>query len=176
MSRPVPDEVLLGLIKSQPSHGYDLLEVFRSNKHLGRIWHLSTSQLYAVLKRLEEKGSIRGVDIEVKDAPSKREYRILPAGEEELNRWLFEPKPSASLHRIRVLFLSRVYIASVLNWPVEEIIQNQIAACEAQRYAFESEQRNTDSDIEALALDFVISQLNCAIKWLNNCKNSQTID
>jgi len=168
MSRPVPDEVLLGLLTAQPSYGYDLLVRFRSNKHLGRIWHLSTSQMYAVLKRLEEKGAIRGDDIEVEDAPSRREYYVLPAGQVQLDRWLYAPEPSASLHRIRVIFLSRLYVAALLNKSITEIFHNQIKTCKQQRQEFEKEKQKTDSTIESLALDLVINQLNSVIDWIEN--------
>ena len=168
MSRPVPDEVLLGLLTAQPSYGYDLLERFRSNKHLGRIWHLSTSQMYAVLKRLEEKGAIRGNDIEVEDAPSRREYHVLPAGQVQLDRWLYTQEPSASLHRIRVFFLSRLYIAAILNRSITEIVHNQIKVCKLQRQEFEKEQLKTGSDIESLTLGLVINQLTSVIAWIEN--------
>lgn len=170
MSRPVPDEVILGLLKAQPSHGYDLLEYFRSNEHLGRIWHMSSSQLYAVLKRLEEDGSIKGVDVSVQDAPTRREFRILTNGEVQLEKWLSEETPSASLHRIRVIFLSRLYIASLINKPVYAIIQKQIAACKSQRLRFVEEREEAESKIEYLALDLVNNQLSAVIEWLYWCQ------
>lgn len=174
MSRPVPDAVLLGLIKDHSTHGYDLLERFRSNKHLGRMWHLSTSQLYAVLKRLEENGAIRGMDVAVKDAPPRREYTILPAGEIQLEDWLYEAKPSASLHQIRVVFLSRIYIAMLLNQPVDSIFHKQLAACQAQMQDFMEKQKEAKETIEVLALDLVINQLSAVIDWLEKFELSFT--
>jgi DNA-binding PadR family transcriptional regulator len=172
MSRPVPDAVILGLLKAQPSHGYDLLERFRSEEHLGHIWHLSTSQLYAVLKRLEDSGAVVGADVEVSDAPARREYQILPKGEAQLNQWLYEKQPSASLHRIRVIFLSRLYIAGLLDLPVDEIIQNQITMCKKQHQAFVEERQQTETKIEYLALDLVVHQLSAVIAWLDKLRNS----
>jgi len=173
MPRPVPDAVLLGLIKAHSSHGYDLLERFRAHQHLGRMWHLSTSQLYSVLKRLEEMGAIQGVDVAVADAPPRREFTILPAGEAQLEKWLSEENPSASLHQIRVVFMSRLYIARLLNQPVENIFQKQIGVCETQRQEFVAEQMKTEAPIEHLALDLVINQLSAVIKWLE--KNQKAL-
>jgi DNA-binding PadR family transcriptional regulator len=170
MSRPIPDEVILGLLQAEPSHGYGLLERFRSKEQLGHIWHLSASQLYAVLKRLEDSGAIQGIDVESPDAPSRREYQLLPAGEQQLQDWLFEKHPSASLHRIRVIFLSKLYIASQLGQPVGEIFQNQIAACKQQHDAFQMELQGADGDINQLALDLVINQLSAVIGWLESYK------
>ncbi len=166
MTRPIPDAVILGLLKAQPSHGYDLLERFRAKEHLGHIWHLSTSQLYAVLKRLEEADAIEGFDVEVPDAPSRREYRLQPSGEQQLHQWLYEPQPSASLHRIRVIFLSRLYIAQLLDYSVDEIFSAQLKVCREQKRAFEEEQQAARSAIENLALDLVMNQLSAVIRWL----------
>ena len=71
MPRLTPDEVVLGLLKAHPTHGYELLETFHDRAHLGRIWNMSTSQLYAVLKRLEEEGASTGHTIPREDAPTK---------------------------------------------------------------------------------------------------------
>ncbi|NJL53976.1 PadR family transcriptional regulator [bacterium] len=60
MTQLVPDEVILGLLAVEACHGYQLLDHFRSPAALGRVWNLSTSQLYAVLKRLDRLGYIAG--------------------------------------------------------------------------------------------------------------------
>ncbi len=130
MTRLVPDAVILGLLKYQPSHGYDLLKWFNSPKYLGRIWTMSTSQLYAVLKRLEEKGAIAGKEISMPNAPSRNEFHITELGEAWIQAWLFDSKPSASIHRIRVEFISRLFIAELLGLPKHKIIKLQQEECE----------------------------------------------
>jgi DNA-binding PadR family transcriptional regulator len=166
MNRLVPDEVILGLLKVQPTHGYELLDLFRSTSALGRIWTMSTSQLYAVLKRLSKDGDIVGRVLEVSNAPARIEYTVTGTGDKKLETWLYDPQPSASIHRMRVLFLSRVYIANLLNTPLEAIITSQIASCHAQQKVLIAEREDSLSEIEQLTLDFVISQLNAAINWL----------
>ena len=42
-----------GIVAARARHGYQLIDCFRDTAQLGRVWDLSTSQLYAVLKRLE---------------------------------------------------------------------------------------------------------------------------
>ena len=166
MERPVPDEVILGLLKAQPSHGYELLEWFKSDSQLGRIWTMSTSQLYAVLKRLERDEAIEGDEVVVQNAPPKTVYKLKPGGDARLEAWLTDPQPSASIHRIRVLFLSRIFIANLLCRPHGEIVKAQINACQAQKEVFQNKNAKRGSDIEKLTIDFVISQLNSAISWL----------
>ena len=166
MARPIPDEVVLGLLKAKPTHGYDLLEVFNSPAQLGHSWKMSTSQLYAVLKRLERNGSVCGKEVAVLNAPSRIEYAITDHGSQQLDNWLLEPKPSASVHRIRIIFLSRIFIANLLKQPTDPIVNAQISACQRQRDRFFDQYENCRSDMEALTLDFIISQLDAAINWL----------
>lgn len=171
MKRPVPDEVILGLLRSRPAHGYDLLDRFRSPNQLGRMWTLSTSQLYAVLKRLEEEGAIEGKQVFPSDAPAKMVYSVTDKGVSKLEKWIYDLKPSASIHCIRVLFLSRLYIADLLGISVTEIIENQKSVCEKQRIIFLNEKEKAGTSFEKLTLDFIIGQLEAAIKWLGRCEN-----
>ena len=132
MSRLSPDEVILGLLQAAPAHGYELLERFRDPAHLGRIWNMSTSQIYAVLKRLESEGAIVGQPIPQPDAPARTEYHITTQGKDSLAAWLADSHPPISIHRIRVVFLSRLYIATLLGQPTDVIIERQLSVCVAQ--------------------------------------------
>ena len=158
--------MILGLLKAQPAHGYELLDYFRSNAQLGRIWTMSTSQLYAVLKRLEREGAIVGREVAALNAPPRIEYEVTYQGEVRLDGWLFAKNPSPSIHRIRVMFLSRIFIANLLNIYYEPIVDAQIASCEAQKIIFEDKLRTKGTDIELLTIDFIIRQLKSAILWL----------
>jgi DNA-binding PadR family transcriptional regulator len=55
MRVPVPDELILGLLAAEPMHGYQILARFEAPSELGRVWTMSRSQVYAVLKRLEQE-------------------------------------------------------------------------------------------------------------------------
>ena len=172
MKHLTPDEVLLGLLKAQPAHGYELLEWFRSPQHLGRIWKMSTSQLYAVLKRLEESGLIAGRVLPGADAPSRTEYALTKQGEARLMAWLNDPHPPISIHRIRVLFLSRLYIARLLNLPTQDIITRQLSTCEQNRQRLQTELAEVTTDIEALTLNYMVGQFDAVIAWLKDCQTS----
>ena len=170
MSRLSPDEVILGLLQAAPSHGYDLLERFRDPAHLGRVWNMSVSQLYAVLNRLESENLITGREIPQSDAPPRTEYAITPLGEQRVAGWLAETQPPVSIHRIRVQFLSRLYIATLLGLPTEGITDRQLAVCETQRDAIREKLARIDSPVETLTLEFVLGQLEAAITWLHRCR------
>lgn len=167
-----PDEVLLGLLASQPQHGYQLLDYFRDPDALGQVWNLSTSQLYAVLKRLEKQGFISGRQVQVVDAPARTEYSLTDAGLTYLYAWLNEPQPSSSVRRVRVEFLSRVYIARLLDQPVQPIIDRQKGACVEQRAMLIARHAQLQPGIGSLALQLIIDQLEIILNWLERCSTT----
>jgi DNA-binding PadR family transcriptional regulator len=170
MSVPVPDTTILGILAARPQHGYELLNHFRENSELGRVWTLSTSQLYAVLKRLEREKLVRGKTVASPEAPARREYRVTKPGNEVVQSWLFDSKLSPSIRQVRVQFISRLYVARLLGAPVGEIIAKQRNACVRQREAFIKQKSQVDSEMEELTLDFVIGQLGAVLDWLDSCE------
>ncbi len=107
-----PEYVLLGLLNQQPAHGYDLHQ--RLIEELGQIWHISLSQTYNILKRLEAKGFIVGVVQVQAKAPPRRRFRLTPLGRRRFEEWLTtsaEPRARA----IRVEFLTRLYFVYLAN-------------------------------------------------------------
>lgn len=129
---------------------------------------MSTSQLYAVLKRLERAGAIIGCEQEAVNAPVRVEYSLTEVGEQKLFSWLYDTQPSASVHRIRVLFLSRIYIANLLELPLDRIVTAQLRACRIQRDRFIGQKAKVELSIETLTLEFVIQQLDAAVIWLES--------
>jgi DNA-binding PadR family transcriptional regulator len=168
MSAPTPDETILGILACNPGHGYQLLEHFNHPARLGRIWSMSTSQVYSVLKRLESEAYVVGKVVAATGAPARTEYSITPAGEKRLQEWLFDPQPSPSIRRVRIEFLSKLYIAELLGLPADEIIHNQQIACRQQKKRHLATVQSPDlSSTELLAASFISGQLNAAIAWLD---------
>ena len=134
------------------------------------VWSLSTSQIYAVLKRLETQGLIVGRAVESADAPTRVEYTLTGAGVQRLEAWLSEAQPSASIRRVRVEFLSRLYIARLLNLPTLELVRRQKESCRQRRAA-----RIVDRDCAApgvgrLALELEVAQLEAILDWIDRCE------
>jgi DNA-binding PadR family transcriptional regulator len=170
MDALTPDETMLGLLAAEARHGYQLIDCFRDPAQLGNVWSLSTSQIYAVLKRLDSQQLIVGQAVESADAPTRVEYRLTPQGVRRLEAWLTEAEPSASVRRVRVEFLSRLYVARLLNIPTRAIVDAQKNTCR-QRL----EQRSIERDCSApgvgrLALELEISQLNAILDWIDRCE------
>jgi DNA-binding PadR family transcriptional regulator len=172
MAVPIPDETILGLLAAHPQHGYQLLARFESRADLGRVWTMSTSQLYAVLKRLEGSGLIRGKEVLTAYAPPRREYAITAAGRRSLDAWLQETKLSSSIRQVRVQFISRIYVARLLGLSTSRLVDRQRKACEVQREKLLAVQSKASSQMEVLVLDFVISQLDAVLDWFDRCEES----
>jgi DNA-binding PadR family transcriptional regulator len=170
MEQLIPDWVILGLLAAQPCHGYQLLDIFRQPEQLGHVWNLSNSQLYAVLKRLENKQWIIGHEIRDTDAPPRTVYNLTSAGQQQLDQWLYESSPSPSIRRVRVEFLSRLYIARLLNLPTAQIVSAQKKACQEQKQLLMDQQMQVLPGIELLALEFVIFQLEAVLQWIDRCE------
>lgn len=166
MSQLTPDETLLGLLAASPQHGYQLLDHFHDRSKLGEVWDLSTSQLYAVLKRLADRGWIVGREVQSADAPNRTEYHVTAMGSEILDIWLHEPDPPASVRRVRVDFLSRLYIAKLLALPTADIVMYQRDSCARKMKELTGQRGQFKPGVALSALDLLIAQLEAILQWI----------
>lgn len=87
----LPHALLTSLLE-KPSSGLELAHRF--DRSIGYFWPASHQQIYRELARLEESGWVDSTQEGGRGRP--RLYRVLPAGREELRRWVAEsadPKP-----------------------------------------------------------------------------------
>lgn len=83
---------LLTSLLEKPSTGYQLARRF--DRSIGHFWQATHQQIYRELRRMAASG---WVEIEEKgeDGSRKRKvYHVLPAGRDELRRWVAEPGSS----------------------------------------------------------------------------------
>jgi DNA-binding PadR family transcriptional regulator len=78
---------LLTSIAEKPSSGYELARRF--DKSIGYFWHATHQQIYRELARMETQGWVISTEVEGGRA-GKKQFRVLPAGTEELRRWASE--------------------------------------------------------------------------------------
>ena len=105
-----PEFALLGFLMVGPSHGYDLHQRFITE--LGYVWHLSQSQAYAILKRLENRGDISVRVVEQDKLPDRQMLRISPEGRRRFMDWL-EKGCGSNARSIRLEFLTRLYFSNL---------------------------------------------------------------
>lgn len=105
-----PEFALLGFLVAGPSHGYDLHQ--RLSVELGHVWHVSQSQAYAILKRLEQRGDISVQVVEQEKLPARQMLHITDAGRQRFFEWL-ESGTGQNARSVRLEFLTRLYFTQL---------------------------------------------------------------
>lgn len=161
-----PEPAVLGFLLDQPVHGYDLYK--QLNHSLGVVWHISLSQLYAIVKSFETRGLIESQVRAQTTRPSQKVLALTPLGRKALSDWL--DQPAHGLREFRVDFFLRLYFARKAgSRSAEKLVDEQIAACERELrdlYAHSALARTEDDDLEQLTRGFRIQQLTGIAKWL----------
>jgi len=169
-----PEFALLGFLYDQPSHGYTLH--LQLTTELGQVWHVSQSQTYNILKRLESQGYISSTTQEQEKLPPRQILQITAAGRRRFEDWLQTPSGS-SVHAIRLEFITRLYFAQKLFPKMMPAIfdaqSGEINAAltrlEVNRPSIPPEQK-----FNRLSLDLRIRQLRAVRDWIVKCR--QTFD
>src|SRR6476660_8097504 len=83
--------IILGLLGARPMSGYDIKQAF--DRALASYWNAGNSQIYTTLKSLSSADLVEAEVIVQKSRPNRKVYRLTPAGQAELDRWLQEEVP-----------------------------------------------------------------------------------
>ena len=161
-----PEFALLGFLIAGQSHGYDLHQKFISE--LGHVWHLSQSQAYAILKRLENRGDIFAHVVEQEKLPARQVLRITAQGRRRFFEWL-ELGIGTNARSIRLEFLTRLYFTQ-LHRPenTSQIYHTQLAEIETRVEKLESMLENLPPDqiFNRLSLDLRLQQMRLIQNWI----------
>ena len=161
-----PQPALLGLLLSEPKHGYELFQEF--SRELGRVWQVGQSQLYAQLRQLEEAGLVSVRVEEQPSRPARKIYQLTPLGRTAFEDWVRQPTPY--LRRIRVEFLARLYFFRRLGLDgLDALVARQKAVCRDQIARFDQLMAGTNEPFARLVLEFRRGQLEAVIRWLDSC-------
>lgn len=162
-----PEYVVLGLLMHRSMHGYDLYRHFQAN--LGRVWHISQSQMYSILKRLEGQGLIEGLVGEGEGNPSRRYLAVTPLGLSRFSTWLLSPTDCSS-RVLRLEFISRLFFASMEGGDMfAVIVQDQIGKVERELANHKRilDGLPMDEAFNRLGMDFRVRQLGATLEWLH---------
>lgn len=161
-----PEFALLGFLIAGQSHGYDLHQKFTAE--LGHIWHLSQSQAYAILKRLENRGDISAQVMEQEKLPARQMLKITSQGRKRFFEWL-ELGIGTNARSIRLEFLTRLYFTQ-LHRP-ENI--SQIYKAQFEKIASNIEELETliehlppEQIFNHLSLDLRLQQMRLIQTWM----------
>ena len=159
------EQTLLGLLATQPRHGYDLTREFAPDTTLGDIVHLESGMLYAHLKKLQKEGWVVAEVEPQESRPPRRVFSITPAGEAELHRWLSEPV--SKTRDIRLDFLLKLYTARVHDPALaEKLINDQRDVCESFIESLNEQMETETDEFRTLVLEMRLAQNTALLSWL----------
>jgi PadR family transcriptional regulator AphA len=161
-----PRPVLLGFLMPGPRHPYELHQEFE--RDLGKVWRIGRSKLYAQLKLLEQAGLVT-VQIEHQpNRPPRNMYHITRAGREAFLNWLHQP--TMHVRHIRLEFLARLYFFRRLALPgLEQLVTKQKEIFQPRIESLSRTIAETDDDFWKLVLEFRLSKMEAAVRWLDRC-------
>jgi DNA-binding PadR family transcriptional regulator len=165
-----PEMALLGLLFATPGHGYDLHR--KVNTDMGQVWHLSQSQAYSILNRLEAQGDISAEEIPQEKLPSRQLLHITPSGRKRFLEWLDIPS-GGSARAIRMEFLTRLYfISQYFPEKTARVFDQQRAEAETHigRLSKTLEELPEAQIYNRLSLKMRVEQLKTILQWLDECQ------
>lgn len=107
------EHAILGFLRAQPAHGYDLYQRLIAPAALGAVWPLKQSQFYALVARLEAEGYLTVTAEPRGSLPPRKLLRLTPAGESAFARWLRAADDPGDEHQRS--FLARLYFTQQLD-------------------------------------------------------------
>jgi DNA-binding PadR family transcriptional regulator len=119
---------------------------------------------------------ISGQAVSSADAPTRTEYTLTEAGARRLEAWLTDAAPSASVRYVRVEFLSRLYIARLLNLPTLDLVRAQKESCRQRRAARIIDRDCAAPGVGRLALELEVAQLDSILDWIDRCELTPNLE
>lgn len=162
-----PQQAVQGLLMRGPMHGYELYQKYVSE--LGLIWHAGRSQVYAILKQLEETGRVAAQTELQESRPARKVYHLTSAGRHDFLNWVHQPV--RNIRDIRVLFLAKLYFLHQLGLAgVDELVEAQKAVCRERMDSLARSAAGLSADdFGNLVFEFRRRQLEAILGWLDHC-------
>src|SRR4051812_27184561 len=161
------EHAVLGLLTHGERSGYELDKL--AQRSIGYFWRPAKSKIYAILPRLVERGLAVATSVAQDRRPDKQLYRITPAGEQALRRWLDSPEPISGVARdglLLKLFFGNYGDAASLRGQVAE----RKRAAEQKLAELEEIERTIDTDgdfFPYLTLLHGLQLTRATIAWVN---------
>jgi PadR family transcriptional regulator AphA len=180
MARNSPDPLaiehaLLGFLRSQPMHGYEIYQHLTDPEGLWLVWRIKQSQLYALLIRLESEGYIASTMQPQDSRPARKVFRLTRAGRERFATWVRTAVPHG--RDLRQDFLGKLYFARQEDASVmRQLLAAQRVACQQWLAAMQSEAASADEDsFGCLVNVFRIGQIKAMLDWLDAAEGSDRL-
>ncbi len=162
---PSTQYAILGALMPGPKHGYEILRFLIS--HLEPAWHISSSQLYLLLKKLEAEGLLTSNVETQENRPSKRVFILTPAGRKAFLEWI--RRPTEHVRDLRIEFLARLCFFNRLSLEGgDHLIEAQIRILTQIEDKIRQKQAHEEDRFNNLVLGFKIATVEAWVTWLVN--------
>lgn len=164
------EHALLGFLRQEPMHAYEIHQTLMRNEALGLVWHIKQSLVYVMLERLEIEAFITPTLESQGTRPPRKLLHLTPAGRTAFTEWRITPV--AHGRDFRLEFLAKLYFASqdspasamVLIAAQQQACRGWLADLRAQADA-----RSAAHDYDWLVLQFRAGQIEAILDWLDLC-------
>jgi molybdenum ABC transporter molybdate-binding protein len=163
------EHTLLGLVRQQPRHGYEIYQQLRANESLALLWQIKQSQCYALLGKLEQAGYLCST-IELQGTqPPRKVFCLTNAGEAALAAWA--NSPVTTWEDVQQQFLVRLYFAQQSGEEAAHtLVERQRSISRAWLDSLYMQQVQTlPRSHRWLTLRFRVRQIEAFLEWLDTC-------
>lgn len=163
MKRSPTEYVVLGALMSGARHGYEIIRILGCA--LEATWRLSTSQLYMLLKRLEQEGWLESFAESQEHRPPKRIFNLTRAGKKAFLEWL--STPVEHVRDFRMEFLGKMFFFDSLSLPgAKDLVETQIRVFEKRLDKIRKRPDKEEKGFMKLAYTFKAGNVECLLSWL----------
>lgn len=164
--------VLLGLLREQPSHTYDVVVRFGRRLHP---WQINRGQVYRMVSTLEAEGLIEEAAKQCENARSGPTWKLTAAGLRELDRWF--ATRSEDVEPLRGELLAKLAVAeprhapellAALDW-YERALTSQLEVEVHERQASAATEGWLDQVAECLAHGAILHR-NAELTWVRRVR------
>jgi DNA-binding PadR family transcriptional regulator len=158
---------ILGLLRVQPTHGYEIARCFRDGTELGLVLPLDMNAVYALLKDLQAQGLIEGHQEVIGLRPARTVFHLSPNAQTRFLTWLAQPVER--LRELRSAFLVKLYFCRDLGIePTERLLAAQIQTTRAYLdHLSESQQATSAGSFARSVYASKIGAAGAALAWLD---------
>ncbi|MFC1580516.1 PadR family transcriptional regulator [Thermodesulfobacteriota bacterium] len=162
--RSLTEYVVLGSLIAAPRHGYEIKQFLGST--LESTWRVSTSQLYALLKRLEQERLIQG-NLEAQETrPSKRVLTLTDEGKAIFMDWL--QRPTKHVRDFRMEFMTKLFFFFHYSIPgADELVVSQIGIIKARIKEIQNQSEKNRDPFKTLVFEYKIQMMEGVHLWLS---------
>jgi DNA-binding PadR family transcriptional regulator len=155
--------ILLGLLASGPSHGYDLKR--RHDERFPQARPLAYGQVYTTLQRLVRDGLAEVDATESDGGPERTTYRATADGERELAQWAGEIAPPAPFVTNEIF--AKVVVSILSGGDPEAYLRAQRAAHMARMRELTHVKTAKGADLATvLSADYALNHLDADLRWM----------